>query len=41
LDAVEVGAGGEDRQRGEQAEEEGEHPPHVVIEGLIRVLSSL
>ena len=41
LDAVEVGARGDGRQRGEQAKEEGKRPPHASIEAVFPVLSSL
>ena len=41
LDAVEVGARGDGRQRGEQAKEEGKHPPHASIEAVFPLLSSL
>jgi hypothetical protein len=41
LDAVKVGACGDGRQRGEQAKEEGERPPHAPIEEVFFVLSSL
>jgi hypothetical protein len=41
LDAVEVGARGDGRQRGEQAKEEGEYPPHASIEAVFPLLSSL